>query len=758
MSSTHTYISVILPLKLEWEPCYFVCGQDVATGQRVKVQFAGKEYSGVVSETGIEPQTNPSRIKEISGIESGLEPATEEEIALWRQVAKYYLCSVGEVYKAAYPASKISSEEKLARKASRQEERAAKEIARLEKKSGNITKRIQQRQDSLCRKHGPDVMERLKSEISRLSEELSALQDEISAIRPGGVNAQIPESTIEHDSVKIVLSDAQQAAYTMIKEAFAQSKPVLLNGVTGSGKTEIYTSLAEDTLAKGRNVLYLVPEIAISRQLEYRLQEIFGDTLSVFHSAETAIHRREVASVTRSGKPYIVLGTRSALFLPHRNLGLIIVDEEHDSSYKQDSPAPRYNGRDTAVMLSGITGSSIILGSATPSLESLYNCRYGRFTEVRLTERYYKSLDSDIEIIDTNAERRKRGMSGTFSRKLIGHIEDALREGGQVMILRTRRSYSPVLQCTSCGYIPKCPHCNVSLSYHRDRDRMKCHYCGYHVQMPFVYAPDGHPYHPCPRCGNELKGLGAGTQKIEEEAAALFPDARIARLDSDTAQGRGSENSIIQGFSKGEIDILIGTQIVAKGFDFKGLTLVAVLQADTLLGAQDFRADERAVQTLEQFRGRCGRRERKGLFVIQTAQPDHPVYRQFIQDSSSTAGHAPSYTNELLEERKAFGYPPFTRIVNIIIKDKYESRADRMSAKLHQSLGNAAFGKSGMIFTPPFSPFVSKVADENIRIIRASINKDKSLSANKAVILATISSFERTEHYTGHIAVNVDPA
>ncbi|MCM1501146.1 MAG: primosomal protein N' [Bacteroidales bacterium] len=763
MAASRTYISVMLPLKIEWEPCYYTTRHDIAVGQRVKVPFAGKEYQGIVSATGIEPQTAPSRIKEITGIEQGLEPVSEEEIMLWRKVAEYYLCSVGEVYKAAYPAGKISSEGKMARKIARMENKAGKERERCEKKAETLRKRISARQQSLEKKHGKEVAERLSEEISRLSEELSSVEARLSSIKeatpgytnPKDVSKAHAASTMDRSG--ITLSEAQKAAYCSIEDAFSKGKPVLLNGVTGSGKTEIYISLAAEALRNGRNVLYLVPEIAISRQLEYRLEAIFGGTLLVFHSAESMMHRREVASAARSGKPYIVLGTRSAIFLPHRNLGLIIVDEEHDSSYKQESPSPRYNGRDAAIMLGGIMGSDILLGSATPSLESLYNCIYGRFTEVRLTERYYMAPDPDIEIIDTNAERRKNGMVGTFSRKLIDRISGALRAGGQVMILRTRRSYSPILQCTSCGHIPKCPHCNVSLSYHKDRGRMKCHYCGYYITMPCISAPDGQIYHPCPRCGNQLKGLGAGTQKIEEEAAALFPQARIARLDSDTAQNRTAESGIIKEFSEGRTDILIGTQIVAKGFDFKGLTLVAVMQADTLLGAQDFRADERAMQTLAQFRGRCGRRDAKGLFVIQTSQPCHPIYRQFAEGTADSTGSTP-YTMELLSERKDFNYPPFTRIVNIIIKDRYGERAEQMSMKLHNALCGFASGKPGMTFTPPFSPAVSRIADEHIRIIRASISKDRSLSINKKGISDAVSSFVRSERYQGHISIDVDPS
>ena len=555
----------------------------------------------------------------------------------------------------------------------------------------------------------------------------------------------------------------------------------------GSGKTEIYIKLAKDTLRQGRNVLYLVPEIALSRQLEERLREHFAETLLVFHSGESAVSRRSTAERIResaiskkstderireaagmqglthegngeSSHGYIVLGTRSSLFLPHHDLGLIIIDEEHDSSYKQDSPAPRYNGRDAALMLSAIhtriSGKACrtLLGSATPSLEELYNCQVGRHELVSLKERYHGSQDIEVEIVDTRAERRKNGMVGDFSRKLLSRIEEAVRNGGQVMILRSRRAWSPVLQCESCGEIAKCPHCNVSLSLHAGQTGpqssgiMVCHYCGF--KKAYIQS--------CSSCGGKLKQLGAGTQKIEEEAAALFPNARIARLDSDTAQNKTYESKTIKGFANGEIDILIGTQIVTKGFDFSNLSLVAVIAADGLLGMQDFRADEKALQLLEQFRGRCGRRERKGLFVIQTSQPEHPVYQKIADNEASTLNMT------LMQERKDFNFPPFSRIVELTIKDTFEDRAERMAMRLgnimrkhFESAGTPILG--GPV-TGPYAPVVDRIADQHIRTIRISLRKDRNLAKGKETIRTAIREFEKSQKYDGHITINVDPS
>jgi primosomal protein N' (replication factor Y) len=389
-------------------------------------------------------------------------------------------------------------------------------------------------------------------------------------------------------------------------------------------------------------------------------------------------------------------------------------------------------------MLSQIHESGIILGSATPSLEELYNCRYGRHTMVELKQRYHGTEDTDIEIIDTKAERRKRGMCGNISRKLIVHITDALEKGGQVMILRSRRSWAPAVQCEECGDIPKCPRCNVSMSLHKNggSGRMVCHYCG--QTLPFTGT--------CGKCGGPLKSLGSGTQKIEEEIAALFPQARVARLDSDTAQDKKYETQTIREFGKGEIDILVGTQMLTKGFDFAGLSLVAVIAADAFLGIQDFRADEKALQMLEQFRGRCGRRGEKGLFVIQTSQPEHPVYKMIGSQQRAVLDDG------FMQERKDFNFPPFTRIIEITIRDRFEDRAVRMASALSQTLAGS------FNITGPYAPAIDKVADEHIRIIRLSMKKDRSLSANKKSVLRIVQSFEKSRRYDGHININVDPS
>lgn len=758
--------------------------EQVRVGDRVRVNFAGKEYVGVVSDVDSGEKAEAlgitNRVKPIIGEAEGLEPVTKEEIELWRQIAEYYLCTVGEVYKAAYPAQKVEKEVVQARQEALKVEREEKNRTKIADKIKRLEERAEKKAELAAKARKSESRERYLAEKDMLEGEIGLLVRELTSMvgelcrTTGSVTGYGDSVTYHQDEEpiggsiietsegtekEISLSAAQEEAYSKIKEIFAKGKPALLHGVTGSGKTEIYLKLAQETLAMGKNVLYLVPEIALSRQLEDRISETFPELL-VFHSGETMSRKREVATVLRhagepaEGKGYVVLGTRSAIFLPHKNLGLVIVDEEHDTSYKQDSPAPRYNGRETAIMMAKIFGANVILGSATPSLESLYNCSVGRYGLVTLNKRFYDAADSDIEIIDTIAERRKNGMIGNFSRKLIEHIGKCLGEQRQVLILRERRAYSPIVQCQECGDIPKCRCCNVSLSLHRRADgseRLVCHYCGK------VYEYTG----KCPKCGGNLKPLGSGTQKIEEETANIFPNARIARLDSDTAQSRKYETDTIRKFSNGEIDILIGTRMVAKGFDFSGLSLVAVLQADSILGQEDYRADERGLQLLEQFRGRCGRRGEKGLFVIQTSQPEHPVY-QSIDGKLDENGTMARF----LGERKLFGYPPYSRVIGVVIKDYNQARVDLLSRDLGEYLRGALAVKvsfapgvqNGPNVIGPYSPAIDKISNQNIRQIRVLLPKDCSLARNKETLAAAVERFEKEKKYSGHIALDVDPA
>lgn len=681
------YVQVLLPLRLDWAPYYSVPeGMQVRRGSRVRVKFAGREYSGVV--LGTPSPQRPEGIKAILGIE-GPEPLADisaQELDFWKFVAEYYLCTEGEVYRMAYPAT--ATRQELLRAA-----RKAKAEAAPPKKSS--------------RKKAAAAEEALQGDEA-----------------PGG-------------GKNVQLTAAQMTACGGIQAAFKAGKPALLQGVTGSGKTEIYIALAKETLASGRNVLMLVPEIALEKQLEDRIAEYFGPKLLTFHSGETAVHRAKVIEALRSRdtEGYFLLGTRSALFLPHCNLGLVIVDEEHDSSYKQQDPAPRYNGRDCAAVLALQHKARLLLGSATPSLESLYNVDSGRYSKVGLNEKYYGGSEPQTVIIDTSAERKKNGMVGSFSRKLIALIEGRLSKGEQVLLLRARRAYATAMQCSECGEIAKCPRCNVPLSYHKDSNTLECHYCGFRE-----------PLRPCAKCGGVLQGIGSGTQKIEEEAAALFPQARIARLDSDATPLQRAE--IVKDFAEGRTDILVGTQILTKGLDFPDLTLVAAIGTDALLGRMDFRADEKAVQLLSQFRGRAGRRSGGGMLAIQTAQKEHPVFRMMEGGMSGS-----TLDENILAERKTFGFPPFCRMINVNIKDSNEARLEVLSRALMKEISETIPGAVG-----PYSPQIDKISNNFLKTIRLNLPRDKKTPAIKARLYGIIRKFEESRKWQGHTGIDVDPS
>ena len=743
MDGNLKYLKVILPLKLDWEPCYSVLpgteGGVPSVGTRVSVRFAGRKYVGVVSESDVTPDIELTKIQRIIRVEDGISPVTEAEMRLWRFVSDYYLCPVGEVYKAAYPSLKNDGEMIRSRERLRAEERLRRMNAALAAKRERLEAAVERRRAMYEKAVRPETREKYLEALTKAENELNALPLEIAAQDDSRSYTRLPLPS---------LSLAQQTCLEQIRGFFSKKSPVLLDGVTGSGKTEVYISLAANVLDSGGSVLYMIPEIAVSKQLGNRLKEVFGSQLALFHSGMSASARSLAVEKVRMGN-CIVLGTRSSVFLPFMDLGLVIVDEEHDNSYKQETPAPRYSGRDTAMMLARFHGADLLLGTATPSLESLYNCRTGRLAKVMLRERYFGDDRTVVEIVNTAEERRKRGMKGSFSYKLIDRMKEALKGGGQILLLRSRKSYSPAVQCSRCGKIPRCPHCDVSLSWHRDEGRLKCHYCGWN--QPFNAV--------CPDCGGHLEPLGAGTQRVVEEVSMLFPDARVARIDGDMISGSAGEEAVIRDFSQGLIDILVGTQIVTKGFDFARLSLVAVLQADSLLGFQDFRADEKALQILEQFRGRVGRRGQRGLFLIQTATPEHPVYKYVASEQRSD-----DLAETILAERFAFGYPPFSRIIQITLRDSDEGSATSLAAALARAI-RSEFGISGLVRNQadqvsvlgPYAPAVDKVSNLYIRLIRVSMMKNQTLMDNKRRLASLVSDFGKENRCSAQLSLDVDP-
>lgn len=743
MDGNLKYLKVILPLKLDWEPCYSVLpgteGGVPSVGTRVSVRFAGRQYVGVVSESDVAPDIELTKIQRIIRVEDGISPVTEVEMRLWRFVSDYYLCPVGEVYKAAYPSLKNDGEMIRSRERLRAEERLRRMNAALAAKRERLEAAVERRRAMYEKAVRPETRKKYLEALTKAENELNALPLEIVAQDDSRSYTRLPLPS---------LSLAQQTCLEQIRGFFSKKSPVLLDGVTGSGKTEVYISLAANVLDSGGSILYMIPEIAVSKQLGNRLKEVFGNQLALFHSGMSASARSLAVEKVRMGN-CIVLGTRSSVFLPFMDLGLVIVDEEHDNSYKQETPAPRYSGRDTAMMLARFHGADLLLGTATPSLESLYNCRTGRLAKVMLRERYFGDDRTVVEIVNTAEERRKRGMKGSFSYKLIDRMKEALKGGGQILLLRSRKSYSPAVQCSRCGKIPRCPHCDVSLSWHRDEGRLKCHYCGWN--QPFNAV--------CPDCGGHLEPLGAGTQRVVEEVSMLFPDARVARIDGDMISGSAGEEAVIRDFSQGLIDILVGTQIVTKGFDFARLSLVAVLQADSLLGFQDFRADEKALQILEQFRGRVGRRGQRGLFLIQTATPEHPVYKYVASEQRSD-----DLAETILAERFAFGYPPFSRIIQITLRDSDEGSATSLAAALARAI-RSEFGISGLVRNQadqvsvlgPYAPAVDKVSNLYIRLIRVSMMKNQTLMDNKRRLASLVSDFGKENRCSAQLSLDVDP-
>lgn len=661
-------------------------GCKVAPGTRVRVHFGKREMIGVVrgfryadrGEVPLERLGKSLEYKEIDGV-VGLPAIKREQLEFWQLLADYYLCTVGEVYKAAYPALAV-------------------------------------RQESVKSRKSPELF------LERIS------------FSPLGISQRADECP--EPQLLPRLSQRQQGAFDEIRAHFGSGKrPVLLHGATGSGKTEIYVKLAQEVLAKGKNVLFMVPEIALSKELESRLKGYFGERLLLFHSKVTAAQKHFVHSVVLQAggnSPVVVLGTRSSLFLPFAQLGLVIVDEEHDPSYKQSDPAPRYNARDAAVLLASIYGAHLIMGSATPSFESLYNVSIKKYARVMLPFRYFGAPAPDVEIIDTIKARRVGEMKGSFSQKLINALKENTEQGGQALVFRNRRSYSPMVQCDNCGQIPKCPHCNVSLSYHRYNNTLRCHYCDY----TSLFSSR------CPQCSSgELVARGAGTERVEEELRELLPLARIERFDADVAESKREEERIISSFAKGEIDILVGTQMLSKGFDFEKLSLVALLQADTVLGMEDFRADERALQLFTQLIGRSGRRGIRGKMLIQSAQKNHPIFKIFKLDTLFPDSSA------LLDERREFRFAPYVRMVKITLRHRTMEELERLTAAV------AAIQVPCLEITGPFVPGLERLRGEWQRAFYVKFARDSRLSHNKRVLMERLEALNAPNS----IVVDVDP-
>ena len=543
----------------------------------------------------------------------------------------------------------------------------------------------------------------------------------------------------ENEALKS-LNDYQKVALKDIKNSFQDNKVVLLHGVTSSGKTEVYVKLIEEFLSQGKQALYLLPEIALTTQLISRLQAYFGEKVAVYHSKYNVQERVEVWNNVLENKPVaqIVIGARSALFLPFRDLGLVIVDEEHESSFKQYDPAPRYHARDAAIVLGNLHGSDILLGSATPSVESFYNVKVGKYGYAHIERRYGNVLMPDMELVDIKEQSRKKRMKGHFSERLLEEIAETLDNGEQVILFQNRRGFAPIMECTTCGHAPQCPNCDVSLTYHQHRKQLRCHYCSYHIALQET----------CQACGNAtLDTKGFGTEQVEQELNTLFPKTNVGRMDLDTTRGKHGYEKIINSFEQQEIDILVGTQMLTKGLDFRNVNLVGIMNADSLLNFPDFRAHERSFQLLTQVAGRAGRTKKRGKVIIQSYNPNHRILQQV-----TTSDYLGMF-QEQIYEREQYKYPPINRIIKITFKHKDYNKLNDASEWFAKSLRNS-FG--GNVLGPEYPP-VARIRNQYIKNVIIKIGENYSLVKTKNSIKRIEKSFNAISYYRGvRVIYNVD--
>lgn len=724
----------------------------VGIGDAVVVQFgSSRYYTGIVWSISAQKPEYP-RIKPILKRLYSTPLVTAEAQRLWEWIAEYYMCTIGEVMRVALPALAKPSATTLTELDERSIEPPTETFVALAEEL-----RTEEALAAYVAKHGrkaprrTETMDRIAAlAVERRSTDgfvprrlVDAETVHIADLKRRGL-IELREATIEatHDKDDFLLptlSVAQQRALDAIDEGHRNNKVALLHGVTGSGKTEIYVHLIARTLAEGRDVLVLVPEIVITSQLVERLERIFEGRTTTYHSRLTPLRRGETfLRLASSAGGELIVGVRSAIFLPMKRPGLIVVDEEHDANYKQTDPTPRYNARDMAVVMGRIYGAKVVLGSATPSLESLYNATTGKYTYIELTERWGEAVLPEVIISDTIRAVKRNERKTHFNLELLQNIHRSLSAGEQAILFQNRRGYAPYIQCRTCGYSPRCPHCNVTLTRHKATDRMECHYCGYNMPAPKM----------CPNCEvQDMALMGFGTEKVTEEISRLMPEARIERLDGDTSTSERAFKRIVTRFDSGEADILVGTQILTKGFDFGGVTTVGILNADNLLTMPDFRASERAFQLMMQVAGRAGRRNDRGRVVIQTSQPKHPVIR-FV-----ASGDYHAMANSELAERKAFGYPPYSHLIRLLMRhEEYNllhHAAHALATVMRKKFGARVMG--------PVSAALEMLRGEHRAEILLKIESGASMQRARTLLREAIATVEGDPQYkTVKISVDVD--
>ena len=755
------YVDVILPLPLEGTFTYSAPEPMVAQvrmGVRVLVPLGrSKTYTAMAVRLHSEkPEFETRPIIQVIDAEPVL---IEQQLHLWQWISTYYMSPIGDVFKAALPAG-LKAEENYRPKTVRcvtlpanlRSEQSLHMALTILKRA---LKQHQTFSTYLQLSHWSEIDgETPPAHIAEIAcDELQNAANASDAVLRQLIQRNFLElyhrevgrlnTTGEYHPERIQpLSPAQQAAEDSIREQFNEKNVVLLHGVTSSGKTEIYIHLIKKAIDEGKQVLYLLPEIALTVQMTRRLQNVFGSRLGIYHSKYSDAERVEIWKKQLSSEPYdVILGARSAVFLPFTRLGFVIVDEEHETSFKQQDPAPRYHARSTAIMLARMyEGAKVLLGTATPSMESYHNACMGKYGYVQLTTRYKDVAMPEIRVVDTKDLYHRKMMRGAFSPDLLEAMRTALRNKKQVLLFQNRRGFAPMVECKVCGWVPKCKNCDVSLTYHRSMNLLTCHYCGYTYPVP----------KQCPNCeSTELLGRGYGTEKIEDRVRELFPEARIARMDLDTTRSAGAYGRIIDDFSCGRTDILIGTQMITKGLDFSGVTVVGILNADTMLNYPDFRAYEQAFQMLSQVSGRAGRRDERGLVILQTKSADLPVIQQVV------TGDFQTFARDLLEERSMFRYPPFYHLVYVYLRHRNEQLVDsaaiEMASRLRQAFADRVLG--------PDKPAVARVKTESIRKIVIKLEQGINLPLARQCMAEARTQLLQDKRYAAMtVFFDVDPS
>lgn len=817
-------IQVILPLPLQEKFTYEVpddAAGSIGLGTRVLVQFGRKKYyTAIVAGLDQRPPQN-YEVKKIMAVLDPHPALRYPQLKFWEWISEYYLCSVGEVIKAAIPTGlKLESESVVTLNPEFDSEDGLKlterqsmivaalqhsgksSLSEIEKTLGikNVAAHVNallaagvvRVDEKIVEKYRPKTVAKVRMlcdrqnqerlheffdmtsrsrqqqalllaylDLSRFTQKSESLQPvdkesllKVSGVSPAVLRAVVDKGIFEIYKEKInrfdssddkglqevVLSAEQSRVAKEIREKFKDHAITLLHGVTGSGKTEIYCELIKEVLGQGHQVLYLVPEISLTTQLTDRLKKVFGSRLLIYHSKFSDSERVDIWNrLLHSNTPMVVLGVRSSIFLPFGRLGLIVVDEEHEASYKQYDPAPRYNARDAATVLASMHGAKTLLGSATPSVETFWKASNGKYGLVTLTERYEGASLPDVEIIDMKQMRKQKSVKGILSTPLRKMTRDALDDGWQAIMFQNRRGFAPVVVCHTCGWSPKCGNCDVSMVYHKGSHLLRCHYCGFTQSLPNV----------CPACGeNSLEKYGYGTERIAEEVQEEFPDKVVARMDLDTTRNKQSYQELIEEFADHHTDILVGTQMVSKGLDFAKVKIVGVLNADTLLNFPDFRSTERAFNMLEQVAGRAGRRQEPGKVLIQTTKTDERVLQHVVNHDYM------SYYAEELENRQRYGYPPFTKIVNIFVRNKDAATCDAAAVMLTMALrkvfGNRVLG--------PEKPFVSRVNTWYLQQIMLKVESQASMRKVKALLRQVYESLAPAPQIkSSQIHYDVDP-